>query len=179
MRAEFAANEGKSRRHSFKRSSRRPTAPPRCARPDSLPTERPIAVPRAARRRHFRARTATGRPRTRENVERSRVDRTARASPVETRVRDGMRAHRELGAVRRIEYSVSGDAKKCAWSATKDATAVDGFLKINHGLYAEIPLFARAALALTNGFYWYLAWKVLRSSGAQDAKRNRDAPSNA
>ena len=45
-------------------------------------------------------------------------------------------------------------------------------MRINHGLYVEIPLFARVGLALTNAFYWVLAWKLLRSTGEARAKRS-------
>mgnify|MGYP003305579045 CR=1 FL=1 len=83
-----------------------------------------------------------------------------------------MPAHREFALT---EYSVSVDARKRANCATD---AVDGFVKINHGLYVEIPLFARVGLALTNAFYWVLAWKLLRSTGEARAKRRRRAVGN-
>ena len=84
-----------------------------------------------------------------------------------------MPAHREFALT---EYSVSVDARKRANCATD---AVDGFVKINHGLYVEIPLFARVGLALTNAFYWVLAWKLLRSTGEARAKRSEAKRSEA
>ena len=94
------------------------------------------------------------------------IDLCARASRVESRADDGARAHREFALT---EYSVSRDARKRANGATD---AVDGFVRINHGLYVEISLFARVGLALTNAFYWVLAWKLLRSTGEARAKRS-------
>jgi hypothetical protein len=92
----------------------------------------------------------------------------ARASRVESCVDDGMWAHREFALT---EYSLSVDARKRVNCATD---AVDGFVKINHGLYVKIPLFARVGLALTNAFYWVLAWKLLRSTGeASETKTTR------
>ena len=99
------------------------------------------------------------------------IDLCARASRVESRADDGARAHREFALT---EYSVSRDARKRANGATD---AVDGFVRINHGLYVEISLFARVGLALTNAFYWVLAWKLLRSTGRRErsgAKTTRD-----
>lgn len=115
--------------------------------------------------RHTRARATIARPRPRADSKRDYRSFRRRVG-VESRVDDGMPAHREFALT---EYSVSVDARKRANCATD---AVDGFVKINHGLYVEIPLFARVGLALTNAFYWVLAWKLLRSTGEARAKRS-------
>lgn len=112
------------------------------------------------------ARAPRSRGRDRAPTPNAIIDLSAGASGVESRVDDGMPAHREFALT---EYSVSVDARKRANCATD---AVDGFVKINHGLYVEIPLFARVGLALTNAFYWVLAWKLLRSTGEARAKRS-------
>jgi hypothetical protein len=115
-------------------------------------------------RRHIRAHTSIERPHARAIAEYFTHRSSRTSSRVELLVIDGMLARRGFGAMGLTEYSISRDTRKYARGATKDA--VDGFVRINRALCVEIPLVARVGLALTNGFYWCLAWKLLRSTGA-------------